>query len=43
MDTGIIAIVIVGSLVFFGVLIWKGVWFLRKINEATDDKERDSE
>ena len=38
-DAGIIAIVIIGSLVFFGVLIWKGIWFLRKINEAPEDEE----
>jgi hypothetical protein len=32
-DTTALAIAGLGTAVFVGVLVWKGVWFLRKINE----------
>ena len=37
MDDSVILIAIVGSLLFFGVLIWKAVWLIRKVNESPDD------
>jgi hypothetical protein len=39
MDTATLAIVGLGSLLFFGVLIWKGIWFLRKISAAPDGED----
>jgi len=39
MDTTALAIAGIGTAVFIGVLVWKGIWFLRKINEAPDPSE----
>ncbi len=36
MDMTALAIAGVGTAVFLGVLIWKGLWFLRKINEEPE-------
>lgn len=34
MDTTAIAIAVGGTVIFVGVLLWKGLWLLRKIREA---------
>ena len=33
MDSTAIIIAVGGTLIFFGVLIWKGLWLLRKMQE----------
>ncbi|WOJ92719.1 hypothetical protein R0135_13115 [Congregibacter variabilis] len=43
MDTTTMAIAISASLLFFGVLIYKAVWFIRKVQQAPDSEEKPSE
>ena len=42
MDATAIAIAVIGTLVFFGVLIWKAVWFVRKMNESEAAAQSDA-
>jgi hypothetical protein len=42
MDTTALSIAIVGTLVFLGVLIYKVVWFVRKISQEPE-QTRDNE
>lgn len=39
MDTTTLAIAGAATVCFVGVLVWKGVWFLRKINEEPGKEE----
>lgn len=43
MDTTALAIAGVGTALFVGVIVWKGLWFLRKINEEPVPDESDDE
>lgn len=43
MDTTTVVIAISASLLFFGVLIYKAVWFIRKVQQAPETKEKPPE
>ena len=43
MDATALAIAAVGTLIFFGVIVWKAVWFARKINEPESDAQSSPE
>jgi hypothetical protein len=39
MDTTSLTIAIAGTLLFIGLLLYKALWFFRKINSAPDNPE----
>ncbi|EED32314.1 hypothetical protein NOR53_3307 [gamma proteobacterium NOR5-3] len=43
MDTPTLVIAVSASLLFFGVLIYKALWFIRKIQQAPDPRDRGPE
>ena len=39
MDPTALIIAGVGTALFVAILVWKGLWFLRKINEAAPEED----
>ena len=39
MDTNILIIVLLASVLFVAVLVWKAVWLMRKIGEEPEDAD----
>ncbi|MEL7046053.1 MAG: hypothetical protein AAGL66_13705 [Pseudomonadota bacterium] len=43
MDKSILSIIAIASLLFFAVLIWKGMWLLRKMREEPPEADADEQ
>lgn len=39
MDSTAIAIAVGGTVIFVGILVWKGLWLLRKIRESEPEQD----